>query len=290
MVLLTVATALGLIGLLRGPAILEQIHELQLDLPAAVRRLASALGSSEWGRWVAARALDPDQLSKGIGVALAGLGGAITATASIVGGSFVIGFVSLYLAAEPDRYKRGLFRLIPLAVRETAQARIDRAMHNVRYWILAKIVSMCAIGAFVTVGLWALQIPLAGTLGTLAALMTFIPNVGPLLSVLPAALLAFASSPSKGLMTISLFALAHFLEGNLVTPLAERNIVKLPPVLTLTMQLLLATLTGFAGLALAAPLTAAILGAAHVLLPPAPETSNERDTTYDKNSDVPVQS
>jgi predicted PurR-regulated permease PerM len=132
---------------------------------------------------------------------------------------------------------------------------------------------MCAIGAFVTIGLWALQIPLAGTLGILAALMTFIPNLGPLLSVLPAALLAFASGPSKGLMTISLFALAHFFEGNLVTPLAERNIVKLPPVLTLTMQLLLATLTGFAGLALAAPFTAAMLGAAHVLLPEPPENT-----------------
>ena len=109
--------------------------------------------------------------------------------------------------------------------------------------------------------------PLAGTLGIIAALMTFIPNVGPILSVVPAALLAFAISPVKGLLTVLLFILVHFLEGNILTPLLERQIVRLPPALTLTAQLLLAVIAGPLGLALAAPLTAATLGIFQVLLP-----------------------
>jgi len=55
--------------------------------------------------------------------------------------------------------------------------------------------------------------------------------------------------------------------------LLERNIVRLPPALTLTMQLLLAALAGPVGVALAAPLAAAILGVLSVLLPKAPEVS-----------------
>jgi len=80
-------------------------------------------------------------------------------------------------------------------------------------------------------------------------------------------LLAFAISPVKGLLTVALFLLVHFLEGNILTPLLERQIVRLPPALTLTAQLLLAVIAGPLGLALAAPLTAAALGIFQVLLP-----------------------
>jgi predicted PurR-regulated permease PerM len=104
-------------------------------------------------------------------------------------------------------------------------------------------------------------------LGFIAALLTFIPNLGPLISVIPAALLAFAISPAKGILTILLFGTGHFLEGNIVTPLLERKIVTLPPALTLTVQLFLASITGAIGVVLAAPLTAAILGVLMVLHP-----------------------
>jgi predicted PurR-regulated permease PerM len=57
-----------------------------------------------------------------------------------------------------------------------------------------------------------------------------------------------------------LFFLVHFIEGNFITPLAEREIVKLPPALTLAVQLFLAVITGALGVALAAPLTAAASG------------------------------
>jgi predicted PurR-regulated permease PerM len=77
-----------------------------------------------------------------------------------------------------------------------------------------------------------------------------------------------AISPTKGLLTVGLFLLVHFLEGNLITPLLERRIVSLPPALTMTAQLFLAVIAGPLGLALAAPLTAAALGILDVLLPP----------------------
>jgi predicted PurR-regulated permease PerM len=130
------------------------------------------------------------------------------------------------------------------------------------------MLSMAAIGAIVWIGLWGLGVPLAGTLGMIAALFTFIPNVGPVLSVVPAALLGLAIGPLKGLFVVMLFVFVHFLEGNLITPLLERKIVRLPPALTLTAQLLLAIIAGPLGVALAAPFTAAALGAFQILLPP----------------------
>jgi len=126
-------------------------------------------------------------------------------------------------------------------------------------------------GILISIGLWIVGVPLAGTLGIIAAVMTFIPNVGPLISVIPAALLALAISPTKGLLALLVFAIVFTLEGYVVTPLLERNIVRLPPALTLTMQLILAAVAGPVGVALAAPVAAAILGILSVLLPKAPE-------------------
>jgi predicted PurR-regulated permease PerM len=137
--------------------------------------------------------------------------------------------------------------------------------------VLAKLISMTMVGVLVSIGLAIVGVPLAGTLGIIAALMTFIPNVGPLISVIPAVLLALAASPAKGLLTLLVFAIVFTLEGYVVTPLLERNIVRLPPALTLTMQLLMAVVAGPVGVALAAPVAAAILGILAVLLPKAPE-------------------
>lgn len=160
--------------------------------------------------------------------------------------------------------------MVPQCNRPTLDACALRAIHMIRSWLFAQMLSMVAIGVLVTIGLWMIGIPLAGTLGVIAALLTFIPNLGPILSVVPAALLALAISPAKGLLTLLLFMVVHFLEGNIITPLLQRKIVRLPPALTLIAQLLLAVIAGPLGLALAAPLTAATIGIIQVLIPPEP--------------------
>ncbi|SPE29845.1 membrane hypothetical protein [Candidatus Sulfotelmatomonas gaucii] len=77
----------------------------------------------------------------------------------------------------------------------------------------------------------------------------------------------FQAQGWEGSLTIAWYCVAHFLEGNVITPLAERKIVRLPPALTLAVQLLMASVAGVLGVALAAPLTAFMLGVADVLLP-----------------------
>ncbi|HEV2132796.1 MAG TPA: AI-2E family transporter [Terracidiphilus sp.] len=277
---------------LRGPALVYEFGDLRVDIAAAVRELTTRFQAQGWGRWVIAHSGDSSQISRALSTMLSGVGGAIYLTASTIAGLFLIMISSIYLAAEPEFYLRGIRRVLPARHRTTIEACFAAATRMLRSWLLAKVVSMAIVGVFVTVGLLVLRVPLAGTLGTIAALLTFIPNLGPIVSVIPAALLAFAISPMKGILTIALFCVAHLLEGNIVTPLAERKIVRLPPALTLAVQLLLASLAGALGVALAAPLTAVMLGIAEVLLPPetgeTPPHSAD-STSVAKEFDVRVQ-
>ncbi len=259
---------LGLGIWLRGPALAQQLSDLQLDLPAAANKILMRLQAQGWGRWLLSHYADQAQLSGGIEYALTRIGGVFVTTASTVVGMFVVAAMSLFLAAEPATYLKGLRRITPQAYRQQMELCLAGATHMLRSWLMAKAFSMFFIGFFIFAGLWALGIPLAGTLGLIAGLLTFIPNLGPVISFVPAALFAFAISPTKGALTILLFVSAHILEGNIVTPLLERKIAWLPPGLTLAVQVLLASFSGAIGVALAAPFTAAALGVFNVLLPP----------------------
>lgn len=250
---------------IRGAAIAEQFVKLQSDLPAAAHKLFAQLRATDWGRWLLARLGENAHQTSGFTFAISHMGGAVLTTASVVGAFVILSIASLYLAAEPETYLKCVRFITPGIYRKTVERCLTRATMQLRWWLLAKMVSMLAVGVMVFVGLWILQVPLAGTLSAIAACLTFIPNVGPILSAVPAGLLAFAASPFKGMGAISLFCLVHFIEGNFVTPLAERRLVKLPPAITLAVQLLLASTTGALGIALAAPLTAAMFGIAQEL-------------------------
>ena len=267
-VILSSATILiTLVIWLTGPSIINQFADLQSDLPQAFHQLIARLNAVSWGRWLLAEWTGYSQLSGTINSALTRIGGMVVTTASALVGVVLIGFIGLYLAAEPKLYFSGVQRATPKRYLPTLNACAEAAVTNLRWWVLSQALSMVAVGTIVALGLWLLGVPLPGTLGVIAAVLTFIPNVGPILSVVPAVLLAVAISPAKGLLTILLFLLVHFLEGNIITPFLEWRIVRLPPALTMSAQLLLATIAGPLGLALAAPLTAAALGVFAILFP-----------------------
>ena len=123
---------------------------------------------------------------------------------------------------------------------------------------MGRVFLMGVIAAVSWVGLLALGIPLALPLALLAGLLTFIPNFGPIISALPALLLAFVASPITAVYVLGLYVGVQLIESNVVTPLIERETVELPPALTIVFQLALAVMVGGLGLVLATPLLAVI--------------------------------
>lgn len=124
---------------------------------------------------------------------------------------------------------------------------------------------MVLVGVLTTVGLWWLDVPLALTFGLLAAALTFIPNFGPVLSVVPPALLALADDPTRALYVGALYLAIQTVESYAVTPLIQRRTVSMPPALTITSQVVLGVLVGGIGVAVATPLTAAAMTVVRML-------------------------
>lgn len=255
-----------LVFFLEGPNVLQQFAQLQSDLPIAFHRILAEAQATTWGRWLLAQSPDTAQLATGARFALTRIGGIVLTSVTAIAGLAITLLLSLYLAAEPLLYYRGLRRLVPDSLRPTLDACVASVRKALLWWILAKLLSMTFVGLFIGVGLWLIGVPLPGLLALIAALLTFVPNVGPLIALVPAVLLGLANSPMTGLLTLVVFAVVFLLEGYFVTPLLERNLVRLPPALTLLLQLLLAAIAGPIGVALAAPIAAAVIAICNTLL------------------------
>src|SRR5690606_44568 len=119
-----------------------------------------------------------------------------------------------------------------------------------------QLISMTVVGVLTGAGLWLLGLPLAFILGALAALLAFIPNIGPVLAAVPAVLLALADGPTTVLWVIGIYVGVQAVESYLITPVVQQESVSLPPALTISFQLLMGVLYGILGLALATPLAA----------------------------------
>jgi predicted PurR-regulated permease PerM len=133
---------------------------------------------------------------------------------------------------------------------------LNESGSTLQSWLVAKLFEMLLIGGLTTLGLWLLGIELALVLGLIAGLLSFIPNIGPVLSVIPAVLLASLEGTRTMLYVVGLYTIVQALESYVFTPWMQQRIVSVPPALTISMQLLFGLLAGTLGLLLATPLVA----------------------------------
>jgi predicted PurR-regulated permease PerM len=186
-------------------------------------------------------------------------GGFFTSTLGALGNFFITLLLAVYFASEPRFYTRGFTKLFPVRLRDRVSEVLAATADSLSWWLVGKAASMLFIGLVTWIGLSILGVPLALTLGLIAGLLSFIPNFGPIMSAVPAILLAFIDSPMTALYVAILYVFVQLIESNVVTPLIERKTVELPPGLTIIFQLALAALVGGLGLVLATPLLAVIM-------------------------------
>lgn len=253
--LLLIAGGFVLVGWLAAPVVADQVDQLQDQVPRAFRSLRERLQGQAWSRALVEQVKPERLMSAGQAIA-GGATTALSATFGAFGNLAIILVLGVFLAADPATYRKGLRALFPPERRQAVDHVLDELCGVLRGWLLAQLGSMAVVGVLTALGLWALGIPLVVALGLLAALLTFIPNLGPILSAVPAVLLALAADPITAVWVVLLYVGVQVVEGNVTTPLIQQRTIDLPPALTIFMQLLLGVLFGLLGLALAVPLTA----------------------------------
>jgi predicted PurR-regulated permease PerM len=136
---------------------------------------------------------------------------------------------------------------------------LDALARTLRRWMLGRIASMTVVGCVTSLGLWLIGIPLALSLGMLAGALGFIPNIGPIVSSVPALLIAAAFGLPHVGYVIALYLGVNLIDGYVLTPWIQKRSVATPAALVLVAQLVFGALWGILGLMLAVPLLACLL-------------------------------
>ena len=189
----------------------------------------------------------------------------LTHTVEALGGILIIVFLSIYLAADPELYRRGVLALLPARRRAQGAEVMTRVATVLRKWLVTQLIAMVVIGGVTTVVLLILDVKAAFALGVLAGLFEFIPTVGPLLSAIPGVAMGFLDSPEKAAYVAIAYWGIQFLENHILIPLLMKGGMDLPPALTVVTQALLALVFGFLGLMVAVPMLATVMVMVQVL-------------------------
>jgi predicted PurR-regulated permease PerM len=241
---------LGLVALF-GVEVAHELRTLAARLPAAWHSLQARLQplGIDPGSLDAIRA----RLIDGTGAAAIG---EIAATALTAIGALLLALVgAAYLAAQPGTYRRGVLMLVPRERLRATARMLEAVVSALKRWLVGQLLVMVVVGLMTGLGAWAIGLPSAAALGLIAAVLEFVPYVGPILTAVPALLLAFAISAETAGLTLGLLLIVQQLEGYILTPLVQNRAVALPPALTLFSIFAMGILLGPAGVLLAAPLT-----------------------------------
>ena len=265
------AVCLALVGVMLAagfsvvPDLASQAQALVAEVRSTWDAISRRIDDFAWGR----QALEQLQQNQAGGEGGGGAAGvrqvaqqalsAASATVSGLTNLLIIVIVGLYLAVEPRLYLNGSLRLVPLRHRPRTREILLAVAKALRSWLLGQLLAMAVIGAASWLGLWLLGIPYAAILGLVAALFAFVPNIGPILGLIPALLVAAGVSPWHPLYVLGLYAVIQTVESYLLTPMIQRRAVDLPPALLIVVQVAMGLAAGVLGLLLATPLAAAAM-------------------------------
>ena len=184
--------------------------------------------------------------------------GAVINVAGGVFGIVTILILTFYMLVESDTIFRRFVRLFPIEQRLRIATVSSDITVKVSAWLGGQLLLGAIIGTTATLGLWLLGMPYFFVLGFIAGIGELIPMVGPILSAIPALMVALTVSPSMALGVGVFFLVQQQFENHLLVPKLMERQVGVSAVTVIIALLMGGSLLGIVGALLAVP-TAAVL-------------------------------
>ena len=189
------------------------------------------------------------------------VGDILTKTFRIFGGLFsviIVMVISFYLAVQKGSIQDLLRGVTPKEHEAYALNLWQRAQKKMGHWLQGQLFLALVIGVLVYIGLSLLGIRFALLLAIIAGILELVPYIGPVLSAIPAVILAFFQAPILALWVLILYIVVQQLENYLLVPVIMKKVVGLNPVVVIIALLIGGKLLGILGIILAVPAAAVL--------------------------------
>lgn len=180
----------------------------------------------------------------------------------------LLGFIIIpvwlfYVLMDSDKGIQTLDQMLPAAIRADFWAIthiVDRVFQSyIRGQFLLGIIiaSLSGIGLF-TLTLFGFEIRFIPLLAVVAGFAELIPMIGPTLGAIPAVIVAWHDSPSTAVAVAILYLIIQLIESNVLFPNIVGESVEFHPAVVWILFILAASLFGFVGLLLYAPVSGSV--------------------------------
>lgn len=171
---------------------------------------------------------------------------------------FTVFVMSFYLLLERKYLEGHLSTFMGELASKKVIIIIKRIEEMLGAWVRGQVTLMFTIGVLTYIGLIILGIDYALPLALLAGLLEIVPTIGPILSAIPAILVALTVSPLFSLITAGLYLIVQQVENNLIVPFIMKTVIGMPPLLTIIAIMVGGKLEGLIGAILAVPVVVVI--------------------------------
>lgn len=166
---------------------------------------------------------------------------------------FIILVITFYLLLERRHFHQYSFAFFGRIHKDKALRIIDHLELRLGSWVNAEIFLMTSIGLLSYVGYLGLGLNYALPLALIAGLLEAIPNIGPTVSAVLAALIGLTISPVTALLAIAWGIVVQQLENNVIVPKIMKETIGLNPLVTILVIAIGAKIAGIGGAILAVP-------------------------------------
>jgi predicted PurR-regulated permease PerM len=267
---LVILAVIGGAGYLFGTRISAQLQDVIDRASSGTAAVQNILQNSPFGKFLLGHL---NNVSFSITDVLSGV---LSMSTRAVEGLAILLISGIYLAAQPELYRRGVISLFPPRAHRRAAETFDEIGAALRLWLIGQLIQMLLIGTLASLAVWIIGVPSPLALGLIAAVGEFIPYLGPILAAIPAVLVAFTVSNHAALWTLLAYIAINQIEGNLIVPLVQRHLVAIPPAVMLLGIVAITYLFGPIFILFAAPMAVVIFAAVNLLY--------IRDTLHEKTA------
>ena len=246
---LLLVCVIGAAGYLFGTRLAFDIQNVFARMEAAQHEIRTQLGSSPLGSLIlshmGSNVIPVTQIVTSI----------FSISTNVIAGVVVSVITGIYFAAHPSMYLNGFLVLFPPDRRPEAEETAKDVGNALRLWLEGQFLSMILVGLLSAAATWTIGLPSFMALGLIAALTEFIPYVGPVIAAVPALLVAATQGTDQILWTLAAYLTIHTLEGNFIAPLIQRQMVYIPPAVTILGIAAIGFIFGPVAVIFAAPMT-----------------------------------
>lgn len=243
------------VGLALGALIGPSLNQFLTSLPGFQEQLSEHLAHLIiWLRTKGVHVSAEDLPRVQPGWLMSFAGGIFSALSNILTNGFLILLTVVFMLLEAEYLPRKL--RILLKNPDRSMYAIEKFALSARRYLIIKTAVSAATGAVIWLWLLILGVDYPVLWGTLAFVLNYVPNIGAIISALPAALLALVQlGVGRALLTLLGFTVVHIVIGNILEPRITGKGLSLSTLVVFVSLIFWGWVLGPVGMLLSVPLT-----------------------------------